>query len=400
MDIEKLVNYLNKNKKHSKLYLTHEEINKIVEEEIDPNYLRWNLKNDFEVRHEIKITFEVSGYLFEFIKRDHKNDEVEIIEKGEVRLSNRQVKTFSDYENDCEFIIPKKWATIFKSVSLGDIVGLIGPKGSGKSRILEECYSRLGINHLRIPLGSYTDPNDLFGCHEVCNENGVSVTKFVPGILTESIMNGTGVILDEFDSIHPDLNSSLNLILENKKRIPIKTENGTEIIERHENSRIAITANTWGYGDDSGFYAGTRAQNRATWSRILPKIEIEYDYDIERSLVSQFLPIKVVDLLYGDGNKEGVINLVRKAIERGEIDDQLGMREILYFAKRYQYFGWHIGTKILFNEMKPESRSTVYQLIRTNYGLKYVPSDNNYDINGNDYYLDYQKDFDNEGILL
>jgi hypothetical protein len=224
---------------------------------------------------------------------------------------------------------------------------------------------------------------------EVVSENGVPVTKFQAGLLTECAILGKAAVLDEIDSIHPGVALALNMILESTSRIVCHTEKGIHVITPHPNFRIIATANTWGYGDQSGLYSGTEIQNRATWDRFMPKFECGYDTRIERKIISNHLHPNVIEALYNPtsdaGKKKGIIVMVREAIDRGEIRDHLSVRAIEAFANDFEDFGWHKGMYFMMNELNPAYRQKFFQIITSTLGTDFAPSMNDYDDKGTNY---------------
>jgi hypothetical protein len=310
-------------------------------------------------------------------------------EKDFQPLKGREpVKTHTNWRTP--FIAPHYFGTIFRQVQKGRIPLLKGDKGCGKSRVAEEIMARLGLTCIRIAMGEVRDPVDLVGTKEVVNENGVPVTKFVGGLITEAAQKGWGVVLDEIDSITANVGLVFNKMFEENATMVLLTETGIETLQPHPDFRVIATANTWGRGDSSGFYAGTQMQNDATMDRFRPKQDVEYDLKIERQLVSQYLPPAVVEALYCESNnlgKEGLIVLIRRAIadSNNEIDDICGMRAILYFAQEYQDLGWHRGMYYFVREFREEYHNAIIKIITDRFGISFVPSINDYDESKPDY---------------
>jgi hypothetical protein len=351
------------------------------------NRIRWKMKDQFR-KAKIKSRCRGNSYEFELSP----NIDIDIAAEKKNRRANIDVKKTST-NFDEPFIAPPWFPDLLDSLDLGDKPILIGPAGCGKSRTLEEAFARLGREIYRIALGEYRDPADLIGTKEIVNENGVPTTKLVGGLLTEAMEKGCGVILDEYDMCSPGMVSALNKVMESGIEMLLPTENGSFKFRPHKDTLIAATANTWGYGDDEGMFAGAQMQNRASWDRLRPKMDCDYDYAIENRLVSRYLPPKVIDALYSDNpapNKLGIVRIIRKAISdpANPLEDVFGLRSILWFAQKWETFGWHKGLYYILNDFRQENRESISLIIKNRLGAKFVPSRNDFDKNAPNYIPD------------
>jgi hypothetical protein len=208
------------------------------------NRIRW-IMNDDLVGQGIRPAYRKSGY--DFVIDPSVAIDMTVEELKMVYEQHEKCKTFTPY--DTPFIAPPHFPSLLNSLRCGLNPVQVGPKGSGKSRCFEEAGAILGIPQMRITLGSVHDPADLIGTKEVFNDDGVPVTRLVPGLATEAIMKGWMLILDEFDCVQPQVATSLNMLLEGNTKVACMTEKGIVTIDRHPNSRIVASANTWGRRD-------------------------------------------------------------------------------------------------------------------------------------------------------
>jgi len=357
------------------------------------NRIRWKMATLLRAQGIIPL-FIATGYKFK-IENNIDITPENMLEKSFQPLKGKEpVKTHTNWKTP--FIAPYYFGTIFRQVQKGRIPLLKGDKGCGKSRVAEEIMARLGLNCIRIAMGEVRDPVDLIGTKEVINKNGVPITKFVGGLITEAAQKGWGVVLDEIDAITANVGLVFNKMFEENATMVLLTETGIETLQPHPDFRVIATANTWGRGDSTGFYAGTNMQNDATMDRFRPKQDVEYDMAIERQLVSPYLPPAVVEALYAQGElgKEGLIVLIRRAIAdpNNEIDDICGMRPILYFAQEYQEIGWHKLMSFFVNEFREEYHNAITKIITDRFGGSFTPSDNDYDKSKPNYIPDMMKD--------
>jgi len=348
------------------------------------NRIRYKMRDEFR---KAKITFRCRGSYYEFNLDPSINIDISAERKAKRK---KIIKKKTSTKFDEEFIAPPWFSDLLDTLEYGDKPILVGPQGCGKSRALEEAFAHLGRDIFRIALGEYRDPADLIGTKEIVDVDGVSTTKLVGGPLTEAMEKGCGVIMDELDICPPALLAALNKIMERGVEMVLPTEKGVVKFRPHENTLIAATANTWGYGDDTGMFAGSQMQNRASWDRLRPKMECNYDYAIERRLVASYLPVKVVEALYSEDpapNKRGIIRKIREAIQdrNNPLEDTLGLRSIIWFAQRWQIFGWHKGMHYILNDFREENREPIAKIITDRFGKNFAPSRNDYDKNGPNY---------------
>jgi len=360
------------------------------------NRIRWKMKTQFK---NAGIVQTCKGNAYEFTL----DKSIDIARQDERKERRAAVDTFSNFDEP--FIAPPWYSDLLDALEAGSgfIPFIQGPQGCGKSRTCEEAMAKLGRKCVRIALGEYRDPVDLIGTKEIVEENGVPVTKLVGGVLTEAIQKGWGIVLDEYDMMPPQMLSALNRIIEPGSKILLQTEQGIVEIDRHPDTLIAVTANTWGYGDDAGEFAGVQIQNRASYDRLHPKMSHDYDYNIEQRLMARYLPKNVIEALYKDDtnhNSMGIVRLIRKAIldKNNSLEDTMGLRTILFFAKSWKLFGWSKGMHYFLNDFRPENRDAVAKIITTRLGMKYAPSRNDYDKNAPNYIPEMMKELIDKGF--
>jgi len=350
------------------------------------NRIRWYMEDPLKIAG-IVSSFQGDGYRFTL------NDDIDITPTGSPQevLKPLEAKQFENHpavvkeEWTTDFIPPYWYSSFFNQIRKGRYGALIGTHGCGKSRSAVEMMKQLGIFYLRIAMGEVRDPVDLIGTKELIEKNGVTVTHFVGGMMTEAIINGWGLILDEIDSVHPSVALVFNKLLEEGSTVTIHTEDGTEVIPKHPMFRVITTSNTWGYGDDAGRYAGTRQQNRSTWDRLRPKQDCTCDPAIEKQLIKPYIPEGVLDALYGQSgmvgqDEKGVIYQIREGIADKEniLDDEVSFRAILYFAQEFRELGWHKSMWYFLNEFEPDNRAIIETIITDKLGKEAVPSQNDH----------------------
>lgn len=260
---------------------------------------------------------------------------------------------------------PKQWATrldheymtpriIYSDVMIAIqnncIPLLIGPPGCGKSIMLEQIAIDLGIPFKRISLNGVVDPADIIGDIQIISDgNGGTVTKYTYGILTEAVEKGHMVIFDEVDTMHPMTNGIFQRITESDGQLVIKTEVGSKIIQKHPQYRVAYTANTDGYGDHTGMFAGAQVQNAAFLDRISIRFKVDYSPVTEHTILEENykLPSGVLKALYGNDptDPNNLVNTIRaRCADSNGWNAFLTMRTIMEIGKNYKsYHGPGVG---------------------------------------------------------
>jgi len=213
-----------------------------------------------------------------------------------------------------------------------DRILLIGPPGTGKSAAIEQLCSVMGWPYLRFPCSQDTQLADFVGCYEARN----GATVWVDGILPRA-MRGKGSVLnlDEVDHLPSECASILHPILERGGNLVI-TGNGGEVIKPGPLFRIVGTANTAGYGDESGRHGSAKVQDHAFLSRWGVAFAVNYltpaqesDVLVARSGCKKELAKLMVDLA----------NDTRNAANSDDILRPISMRETIAWAECAQDLG-------------------------------------------------------------
>jgi hypothetical protein len=273
-----------------------------------------------------------------------KDTPISMEENGE-----KAVTTMTDFHT--RYVAPKVFNDVKVLVSHGHQVLIVGPPGCGKSRLFEELAVLANCHCIRRQMSQVFDPEQLVGGLQVVKDENsdppINITKFVPGSLTQAVQNGWFFIGDEYDNASAECNESLKMITEKGGRMVIETEHGVEIVKKHPNFRMGFTANTWGRGDSSGDFPNAHKQNSAALDRITAFIEMGYDEDVEKAIMASMgMENHVIELFYGkpgatDPAKAGLIPSLRTAIEKEEVQGEIGMRKIIDFCNIYPLLGWH-----------------------------------------------------------
>jgi MoxR-like ATPase len=296
-------------------------------------------------------------------------------------------KTFTEF--DTEYIAdPNLYTFCKKAVDMGAMPLVVGPPGCGKSRMWEEIAKDRGSEAIRFAMDQVEDPADLIGKDQLVTktvkkdgmDETVVVSEFVPGLLLQCFINGVTAILDEVDRASEAAVKSMNMLAEKGGKMVVLTEKGVKVFPRHPDARVCFSANTWGRGDDTGFFQGAMPINKAWLSRIGPKFFMDYDSEIERELLRQKnIPDPVLDILFKENNsdpeQEGIVLAIRRAIDSGKIQDYLTTRSLLRFADFYKVFGWNRAMySCVLVDFEEENHGEVENIITRKAGNEGKPS--------------------------
>ena len=149
-----------------------------------------------------------------------------------------------------------------------------GHTGSGKTTLIEQVAARLNWPFMRVNFDSEVTRMDLIGRDVLTQEDGVTVTKFVDGVLPQMLSGPYIGCFDEIDFVRPDVAYVMQRCLEGNGLT--LTEDGGRVVKPHPMCRLFATGNTVGQGDEHGMYQGARPQSMALLDRFSVWGRVEY----------------------------------------------------------------------------------------------------------------------------
>jgi cobaltochelatase CobS len=151
---------------------------------------------------------------------------------------------------------------------------LHGHTGTGKTTMVEQVAAYLGYPFMRLNFDSDISRMDLIGRDTLVTEDGVTISKFVDGILPQMMQAPVLGCFDEIDYVRSDIGYVMQRVFEMDNLV--LTEDGGRIVKPHPMFRIFATGNTVGQGDEHGMYQGARPQSLALLDRFTNWIEVKY----------------------------------------------------------------------------------------------------------------------------
>lgn len=219
---------------------------------------------------------------------------------------------------------------VAEAVEHNERVFLYGPSGTGKSALVRQIAAVVRRPVRRVSLNGETSVADFIG-HWTVNSN--KETVFVKGILPQAMQEGHILQMDEVDAMQPEVGFILQQILEPHGHL-LLTDTGEDITP-HPDFRLVATANTLGFGSDSGLYAsGTHVLNFSWLDRWDVVVHIDYlPADDEVRLLQSRYPAVNKDLLKSMVKAAGDL---RKAHANEELTTVLTTRRLLALCARLE----------------------------------------------------------------
>ena len=158
---------------------------------------------------------------------------------------------------DQTFVWTEPCKDVAEAIEHNERAFIYGASGTGKSALVRQIAAVTQRPVRRVSLNGETSVADFVG-HWTVNEN--KQTVFVNGILPQAMQEGFILQLDEVDAMQPEIGFVLQQVLEPDGHL-LLTDTGDDIAP-HPDFRLVATANTLGFGSDSGLYAsGTHTLN-------------------------------------------------------------------------------------------------------------------------------------------
>jgi len=175
-------------------------------------------------------------------------------------------------EPDPTFIFTDACRDVAEAIEHNERVFLYGPSGTGKSSLVRQIAALTRRPVRRVSLNGETSVADFIG-HWTINDK--KETVFVRGILPQAMSEGYILQMDEIDSMQPEVGFVIQQVLEPKGHL-LLTDTGEDVTP-HSDFRLVATANTLGFGCDSGLYSsGTRVLNFSWLDRW--DVVVHFDY--------------------------------------------------------------------------------------------------------------------------
>ncbi len=224
------------------------------------------------------------------------------------------------------------------SVARGEILGIIGRSGTGKSTHIEQVAARLNWPCVRVNLDGRISRLDLVGKDAIVVRDGHQVTEFQEGIVPWALQRPVALIFDEYDAGRPDVMFVIQRILERDGKFTLLDQN--RVIHPHPGFRMFATTNTVGLGNLNGLYHGTQVLNHAQIDRWNVVATLNYlSREDEAGIVLARVPAlddeagrTLIDSMVS------VAELTRKGFATGDLSTLMSPRTVINWAENVGIF--------------------------------------------------------------
>ena len=201
-----------------------------------------------------------------------------------------------------------------------------GHSGLGKTHMVLQVCAELKRECIRVNFSTETDQSDLIGSPTLVDGN----ISFSEGPVVTCLRNGWVLLLDEIDRCSASNVLILNSVLEGNGIFIPKTG---EYVRASEGFQVIVTANSKGYGDESGKYL----------SQILDSAFLErFPITFEQDFPSEKTEIKILSHYLEDSDfVEKLVKwarVIRKTFDAGGIDELISIRRLIHIAQSYNIF--------------------------------------------------------------
>jgi MoxR-like ATPase len=203
---------------------------------------------------------------------------------------------------------------------------IAGPSGGGKTFLVNQVCAELKRECIRVNFSIETDQTDLIGGPTLVNGNII----YAEGPVIQCLRNGWILLLDEIDRSNPNNILILNGILEGQGFYNPKTG---EYIKAAQGFNVIMTANSKGYGDETGKYL-SQILDSAFLERLPVTFEQEFPNEsTEKKILAHHLDdVDFIDKLVKWAR------VIRKTFENGGIDEVISTRRLVHIAQAYSMF--------------------------------------------------------------
>lgn len=209
------------------------------------------------------------------ISAEHDDFAKTLLSKVDAKVAEVQIPIRVEIKTDTEVrelpgLTHKAVPAILTTLNAREHVLMVGPAGTGKSTIAEQCAEALGLSYYAISLSPQTPASSLLGYMQAAGE-------YVASLYRQAYEHGGVFHFDEFDNAHPSVLAVINASLANgHMAFPDR------MVKRHADFKVCASANTYGRGPDRQ-YVGRQALDAATLDRF--SIEtIDIDEGLEKAL--------------------------------------------------------------------------------------------------------------------
>lgn len=171
-----------------------------------------------------------------------------------------------------------EFEAVIKSLHLFGKVMLVGPAGTGKTHMIEQCSTRLDLPFYKYSCSRDSSVHDLLGYKQPTSEEYLE-TSFL-----KAYEKGGVFLVDEYDAMSGDMALFFNGIADSSKFISIPHRDINPTAKRHKDFKLVMCGNTWGKGSTE--FTGRDFQDGALMDRFRTcRHFIGYNEPLEKNLL-------------------------------------------------------------------------------------------------------------------
>lgn len=156
---------------------------------------------------------------------------------------------------------------------------LLGPRGTGKSSLAKVVAHKLSRKFCYIPCHTGATPEVLIG-QWIPNPKGTGYV-WMDGILTAAVRKGYVCLLDEINSLKPEVAFAIHGLLDHRRELVLTDKPGEdgspEVITAHKDFGLIAAGNP--------FYEGVRVMNEAFRDRFAVQLGLNYHQELDVSVI-------------------------------------------------------------------------------------------------------------------
>lgn len=232
------------------------------------------------------------------------------------------------------YIYPPELTSFNAAIEAGEPILITGPTGCGKTTMVQQYAAVTKRPFIRMSMRGDIETSSILGMPQA--KNGETV--WIDGPVTQVVKMGGIVLFDEYDFTPPEINYSIQWLLEDDPQILLSDKSDTlseMMVTAHPEFRIVFAGNTKGQGDLTGEYPGAQVQSIATMDRCKTAINMNYlsTEDEKRIIASKVhLPEgKLRQLMQ-------LVSLMRESYKQGHVSIGISPRTEISIAEKWVYW--------------------------------------------------------------